>query len=243
MNTEQIKTATSLKLKPNPYLKNPDIARLYQKRAILLMLTRQRMVLGDDVGLGKTLEAIMAFTYMKAAKPETKALVLTEKAALFQWRDEFAWLTQGIRTRVVAAADGVSGVERKRLFRTHNSDVIITTYAMLYKYHEAIREGMQPRWVLIADEPSAFKNEATQLHGKIFEMVNGEGGAVRAYGLTATIVENRLEEAFGVMRVVTPGTLPSRKRFTDEFCITKTVREPIPKSRSQSGSESATRLR
>ena len=96
MKSEEIKSAKRLALKPNPYLVDPMIPFLYQSRMILMMLVRPRLIVGDDIGLGKTLESILAFTHIKAAYPETKLLVLSEKAAYLQWVDEIAWLAPSL---------------------------------------------------------------------------------------------------------------------------------------------------
>jgi len=186
------------------------------------------MILGDDVGLGKTLESIYAYTYIKAAKPETKVLVLTEKSALQQWVDEFDWLTKGIKVKLVNSETHKDPSARARVFRQHGADVIVTTYSMIYDYAKHIGEGMGSRWVLMADEPNYFKNPTTVLHTTMFEMVNQyRGTCARAYGLTATIIENRLDEAFGIMRIVTPGTFPSRKQFEKNYCIMRKVKRNI----------------
>lgn len=224
MDANLIKTAPSLKLKPNPYLRDHTIPWLYQRRASLLMLIRPRMVLGDDVGLGKTLEAIITYAYLKAARPETKALVLTEKVAFRQWVKEFEWLTPKITTKLITSETHPDPVSRVKAMRQNDVDVVVTSYSMVYNYAKHLLEGLQPRWVLFADEPNYFKNTESQLHSKTNLMVNGPGGAVRAYGLTATIVENRLEEAFAILRVICPGTLPSWYEFEKEYCKVRRVR-------------------
>jgi len=57
------------------------------------------------------------------------------------------------------------------------------------------------------------------------EMVNDpDEGVVRAFGLTATIIENRLEEAFGIFRIICPGTFDSNIEFFKRYCIRKTIR-------------------
>lgn len=87
MDESKILKAEKLNLKPNGIFSPPPekTPYLYQKKAGLLMLVRSRMVLGDDVGLGKTLETIMMMSYVKAANPKTKFLVFTERNSLLQW--------------------------------------------------------------------------------------------------------------------------------------------------------------
>lgn len=203
------------------------------------------MILGDDVGLGKTIESIVASTYMKAKRPDTKFLVMTEKAALEQWLAEYETHTKGFRPRIITAETHVDPLRRTTALRLGEYDVLITTYSLAYDYSQYLLEGLGQRWVLFADEPNYFKTVDSMLHRNMYGLVNGdlEGKtyrmerrkrldgkiemiqqyipgvpAARAYGLTATIIENRLEEAFGIMRVVTPGCFPSQKYFQDSFC-------------------------
>lgn len=247
MDAEKIKTAAVLTLKPNPYLKDHTRPFAYQCRAALLMLMRPRMILGDDVGLGKTYESIIHYTYMKAKDPTTKALVFTEKITLSQWADEFADHTNGIKTKIITAETHPDPASRIAAIRLGEYDVLITTYSTAYDYTQYMLEGLGSRWICYADEPNYFKSLDSMLHRNMYGMLNGDiegkpyrveryketkdaknftlkhipiNGKVcaRAYGLTATIIENRLEEAFGIMRVVTPGCFPSKDYFEKNFC-------------------------
>lgn len=216
MDVSAIKAAPSLNLKPNAYFQNTKVPFLYQKKGSLVMLAAKRMVLGDDVGLGKTLEAIVAFSYLKTANPRLKAVVLTEKIALKQWEEQFVWLTPTIKTRIITAITHPDPTNRVAAIRQFTGDVIISTYSIMYKYRKYVLDVMKDGFVLIADEPSYFKNTTSRLHRAMWEVSQQ---AQRAYGLTATIVENRLEEAFAIFRVICPGHIESKIFFEKEFCI------------------------
>jgi SNF2 family DNA or RNA helicase len=90
---------------------------------------------------------------------------------------------------------------------------------MLYKHCEDLKKGLQPRWVFIADEPDIFKSITCIAHKKAFALVNNEGGPCRAYGLTATLVGNRLSEAYGIFRVIMPSLMPNYRVFENMFCV------------------------
>jgi SNF2 family DNA or RNA helicase len=223
MDREQIKKARSLKLRPNGIFTALDKPYLYQKKMSLIMLLAPRMVVGDDVGMGKTLEAILAASYFKAQRPETRFLVVTEGTAVLQWRDEFATLAPHLKTVVITAQLYPDVPQRVRLMRQHEQDVVITTHSLMYDYSKYLREGLGKRWIFFSDEPDLYKNSDTEAHQRAFNMVNAEDGAARAYGLTACIVGNRLEEAFGILRVIAPGTFESHAEFEREYCVIKRV--------------------
>lgn len=216
MTEDEVKTRSVLNLKPNKYFTQVDKPFQYQKRGILMMLLRKDMVLGDDVGLGKTLEAIVHFSYIKSQHPNRRALVLTEKSTLKQWRKEFAWLTPAMKTRIISAELYPERTTRVRAMTNPETDVIITTYSMLYNHWHHLKAGMGPDYVLYADEPNYFKNSHTALHKA---MTNLMATAGRRYGLTATIIENRLEEAWSVFKIIAPHVAGGRIDFEQDYVI------------------------
>jgi len=221
-----IKTAPNITLKPNRYFQLVDVPYHYQRRMILMKLIRPRMINGDDVGLGKTIESVIAFSYMKAARPETRALVMTEKGALRQWVKAVKWLTPGLKARIITAGTHPDPTHRVAAMRAFTGDILITTYSQTYKYRKYILDGMGPRWIFFADEPNYFNNTQTELHRGVFEMVNmSQRRPARAYGMTATIVENRLEEVFGTLRIICPGTFVSQLEFERKYCIMRKLRK------------------
>lgn len=253
MDQKTIRQAKVLNLKPNKYFKDVSWPFLYQKRQTLMNIVTHHQINGDDVGLGKTSEMIIAFSYLKSANPNLKALVFTERNALRQWKKEFAKLCPDIKVKVVTAVSQPDPVERSRLLRQHGVDVIISTYSLAYKYSHHMLAGMGPEWVFIADEPNYFKSTDSLLHQNVYGMTVGDMNgdpfrivrvpgekkgqyeekilsipgckrAQRAYGLTATIIENRLEEAFGIMRIVTPGIFSSYAEFEKNYCVTKKIK-------------------
>lgn len=218
MQAEQIKTAPVLNLKENGVFSDVSIPFLYQKRGGLMMVLRPRMVLGDDVGLGKTLEAILAMSYFKARNPNVKFLVMTESTAYKQWVKELAWLAPDLRAKIITAKTHVDVQSRIQAFRTFDADVMVTSYSMIYDYRKYIKMGMGKEWVYFADEPDLFKNTESAMHIGAQDLVNGPGGPQRAYGLTATILGNRLQEAYAILQVIAPGTFVSILQFEKDYC-------------------------
>lgn len=255
MNVEQIKTAPVLKLKPNGVFVDPEIPYLYQRRAGLIMLTRPRMILGDDVGLGKTLELLLMVSYVKAANPGYKILVMTERVSYRQWLKEAAWLVPALGAKIITADTHPKAADRVKALAQFDQDVLITGYWTLYDYSAPLIQGMGDKWILICDEPNFFKNEDSLMHqqaygafvgdfnGNPFRLIrerDDEGKMqsrmepianakppTRSYGATATVVENRLEEAFGIFRVIAPGTFGSRQQFEKDYCIMKKIKRGL----------------
>lgn len=228
---ERILAGPAPALKPNAYFDEVDYPRGYQRRGILMLAARPRMVLGDDVGLGKTCEAVVALSYLKARDPGLKVLACTEKASLRQWAGEVAARTRGRLTTEIITAEThppilnaagevqVSGKQRKATaFRRMEADITLTTYGMLLRYKEDLPAGLGDHYALVFDEPP-FRN----LTGTAKLCLNLSFDAARVYGLTATPVESRLEEMYGLLRVVWPGFFRSKTEFEDLYCKTEPV--------------------
>ena len=85
-------------LKPSPYLKDSYVndngeeaavvVRNYQKIGVMNLLMVPWTLLGDDTGLGKTLEVLSAIGYVWLKEPEYVPVIITTKSALFQWEAE-----------------------------------------------------------------------------------------------------------------------------------------------------------
>lgn len=64
------------------------VLREYQKQAIHHLTRMPRFLLGDAVGLGKTLDAIVATCWLKERFPDAKLVVVTTKSTTYQWEEE-----------------------------------------------------------------------------------------------------------------------------------------------------------
>lgn len=102
----QIRTRADFSPKPSPYLRRTFTdeygeeqevrVRNYQWQGIFNLLQLERMILGDDTGLGKTLEVLTAIGYVWAVEPDYVPIVVTTKSALFQWAAETGRFMQGM---------------------------------------------------------------------------------------------------------------------------------------------------
>jgi|SRR5688572_3783045 len=133
----------------------PFSLRYYQVQGAYHLLALKRMVLGDDAGTGKTIQAISAFAHMLERNPRTKVVIVTPKSTVRQWAREIRRFSTGIRPIVVETAsskDGVSPLDQRRArYRewlqapTGPDDervVLILNYALLIRDWNA--EGYQP---------------------------------------------------------------------------------------------------
>lgn len=224
MNIADIKTKVGLKLRPNQYLLDPDKVFGYQRRMVLMMLAYPRMVNGDDVGIGKTIESVVHYTYVKTREPNARAIVFTERNALKQWVAEFKLFAPLIKTEIITATTHEDPRARAKALRQCTADVLISTYSTAYNNVDYIIQGRGPNIVLYADEPYYFKNEASKIHHKIRYL---SSHCTRAYGLTATFIENKIEEGMAILQAIAPGQVMPMKEFHTKFCRRQKIRPHV----------------
>jgi len=221
---QTIRTRTDLKLKPTKHLKTTftdfsgnerDLTvRYYQVQGILHLIFMKRFLLGDDTGLGKTLEAIAALCYIWEKDPTRKVLVLTTKSATPQWAKEFSKFTRGVR---VIVAKGTRK-QREAAYVAWRKGSLPTVLIMGYRSAVNDIRKLQDDggYILITDEATAFKNPKTQVHQAVRHMSEM---ADRTWALTATLIKNHLMEGHGIYQVVVPGLFGSSNNFMYYYCI------------------------
>ncbi len=213
-----------LKLKPTKHLKTTFtdfsgnerdlVIRYYQVQGILHLIFMKRFLLGDDTGLGKTLESIAALCYIWEKDPTRKVIVLTTKSATPQWAKEFGKFTTGVR---VIVAKGTRK-NREAAYVAWRRGTIPTVLIMGYRsaVNDIRKLQEDEKYILICDEATAFKNPKTQVHQVVRHMSEM---ADRTWALTATLIKNHLMEGHGIYQVVVPGLFGSANSFMYYFCI------------------------
>ena len=142
----KIRQSQDLKLKPSPYLKKtyideygieqPVHIRNYQASGIMNLCQVQRMCLGDDTGLGKTLEALSAVGYVWLKEPEYVPIIVTKKSSLFQWADEVDKFMKNMETITINGPPFKRHQLYEDFFLGHDPKkkrLLILTYEMLLR--------------------------------------------------------------------------------------------------------------
>lgn len=239
----ELRQRTDLKLKPLKHLKStftgfdgvehPLVIRYYQIQGIIHLVSMKRFLLGDDTGLGKTLESIGALCYLWEVDPNTKAVILTTKSAAAQWVREFGKFTKGVKVILCRGTPGQREQARKLYEQSTGPTVLVMGYRSALQDFRAIQDW--ENFVLVADEATVFKNPKAQIH-QVCRHLSSK--AARVWGLTATMIKNNLMEGFGILQgVVVPGLFQTggkpmtQNQFMLYFCIVRM--QQIPRSNRQ----------
>jgi len=233
---KDIRTRTDLQTRPTPLLKLKFIAldgserevklRYYQVQGVMHLLAMKRFLLGDDTGLGKTLQSIAALCFLWERKPDLKVVILTTKSAVEQWASEFERFTTIPRPLVCRGNPAQRTKIREKFMATEGPAVMVMGYRSAVQDLTEIQEW--GGFILITDEATAYKNQKTQCHQVIRHL---SMRAERHWALTATMIKNELVEGWGIYNALVPGLFGNHNSFLNEYCITRMVK--LPKSNRQ----------
>jgi SNF2 family DNA or RNA helicase len=190
----------------------------YQIRTALRAMgpLRGRALLSDEVGLGKTIEAGLIIKELLTRGMASRFLVLTAPSLVDQWEEELADkfnLATATTNQVVARNDPAA-------FWTSNTGIVASLHTLKQPAHLEI--ARQIKWdVLVVDEAHYLRNRESQA----WQAVNVLPRQFLLL-LTATPVQNSLEELYNLITLLQPGQLPSPKEFRARFLDPKRPRHP-----------------
>lgn len=188
--------------------------RDYQQIAARLMLTRGRLLLADDVGLGKTVTSICAMT-----DPRTRPVVVVTLAHLpKQWAAEIKRFAPALKVHVAKTGDPAE-LMRKRtgqrdIFRAdagEKPDVVILNYHKLARWADVLAGAAY----IVFDECQELRRPESQ---KYYAAKRLSEKAAFCMGLSATPIYNYGDEFHSVVEVISPDSLGSRGEFMTEWC-------------------------
>jgi SNF2 family DNA or RNA helicase len=196
----------------------------YQVKAARAALRRfrGRGLLCDEVGLGKTIEAGLVLKEYILRQMARRVLILTPPALVEQWREELE--TKFRLVGFVSSADP----EFRELGHeawTAFPRVIASLATARRAEHRAVITA-QVYDLVIVDEAHHLKNRATVS----WKLVNN---LQKKYVLllTATPVQNDLEELYNLITILKPGQLQTPRQFRRQFVVQGDPR--LPKNRGR----------
>lgn len=196
----------------------------YQTRAAQIMLRRfrGRGMFCDEVGLGKTIEAGLVIKEYLARNIVQRLMVVTPASLVEQWREELA-VKFGL-TGFVTSADAE--------FRATGADawekfpLLIASLATARRAEHRARLSQIPFDMVVLDEAHHLKNR----NSASWKFVN-ELQRKYILLLTATPVENNLDELYNLITLLKPGQLKTPREFRKQFVVSGDPR--LPKNRGQ----------
>jgi SWI/SNF-related matrix-associated actin-dependent regulator 1 of chromatin subfamily A len=180
----------------------------YQVEGVeFLQRANARAILGDEQGLGKTLEVLALIKlHMKELLP---AVITVPSSVKFQWLHEIinkcgvqGFLTQVIDSGKVLAAPGF--------------DIYITTYDLL-KNEDAFKFVQGDIKLLVLDEAQRIKNHLSGRAKAVQKFVKAMG-IEHIIPMSGTMIKNNAGEYFTSLNLVNSRMFPQYAKFIEQEC-------------------------
>lgn len=190
----------------------------YQIRTALKVIGafRGRALLSDEVGLGKTVEAGLVLKEYLTRGMVQRFLILTTPSLVDQWEEE---LEEKFQIRV-ATTNHASFRSAGPQFWAQNSAVVGSLHTLKLDPHLAVAQTV--KWdMLVIDEAHYLRNRSSQAWQAISALPRQF-----LLLLTATPVQNSLEELYNLVTLLQPGQLPPPAHFRKRFINAERPHEP-----------------
>ena len=176
---------------------------------------RGRVLLADEVGLGKTIEAGMVLKEYLLRGMVDSALVLAPAPLVGQWREELATKFD------IPCATTHDALLRTDPDRFWNQKYLIASLALARRSEHATRLIGRNFDLIIVDEAHHLRDRASQSY-KLVDALNKRFLLL----LSATPVQNDLTELYNVLTLLKPGIFKTLKEFRRDYMTPGKPRRP-----------------
>lgn len=218
---EQKSIRTIIKEENIDYTQYNGTLRDYQTVGVAFMYLSPRSILGDGVGLGKTVEVSALLNYLKNKNEMTRFMIAVENSAWAQVTAELIRFTGLNVVQLPSESSKMAKAVSKLDWRTIDGIVI---------KHSALRSDTLSKWIavnmnddgtckifdtFILDESSVIKNNKTKTY---LYTKNICDICKRVHFLNATTFETNIIDIYNQMDMMYPTLLPKKWRIEKEFC-------------------------
>lgn len=172
------------------------------------------VILADEVGLGKTIEAGIVITQYWAER-KRQILIIAPSSLRQQWQQELRekFLIPSTLLEAKFKDDQLSqGI-------SNNTDVLICSYEFALRHETSLMR----KWdLVICDEAHRLRNFYTGRNKGSDAISHIVRGASKTLLLTATPLQNRLEELYGLVSVFDPTYFYSLDAFRERYIKSRT---------------------
>jgi SNF2 family DNA or RNA helicase len=184
---------------------------------------RGRVLLADEVGLGKTIEACLLLREYLLRGMARRVLILVPAPLVSQWHEE---LSSKFDLDFTVPPRGVVA-DRAEFWMGH--DRVLASLAFVKAKKRAALVAAEPWDLVIVDEAHHCKNRATLN----WQLVNSLQRRFM-FLLSATPVQNNLLELFNLLTLLAPGHLRTESDFKKQYVKRGNPRDPLNRERLRS---------
>lgn len=178
-----------------------------------------RVLLADEVGLGKTIEACLLLREYLLRGMARRVLILVPAPLVSQWHEELE-----SKFDLVFSIPGRTDADNLRFWAT--SERVLTSLAYAKVKKRAALVAAEPWDLVIVDEAHHCKNRAT-LNWQLINSLQRRF----MFLLSATPVQNNLLELYNLLTLLAPGHLQTEADFKKRFVRRGNPRDPLNRER------------
>jgi superfamily II DNA or RNA helicase len=179
----------------------------YQKDIFVDCLAAKRSIIALIPGAGKTALSIGVYEHLWRNNPNFSMFVVSPNTLKTQWAKEIKRFT-GKTAKMLDSQEAIKAWDC--------SGIGIINYQMMTRYiDDLLGEGNRTRRIadmMIVDEVQTVKNADTKTWRAISKLKSDYFLA-----LSGTIIENRLDDLYNVMKIVAPNALGPKWKFDRDF--------------------------
>jgi len=195
-----------------PYIKDEVEYYKHQTEGIRKLARLKSFILGDDMGLGKSLQALTIFAIDVVQSRGDTALVVCPLSLKDNWLDEVEKYTGAI------AAMKLHGTPKKRVEQLETFRDIQGPKILVVNYQQVVSHidflNSLRFHVAIFDEAHTMKNPKAKLTKACLNL-----HSTRSMMLTGTPLLNRVNELWSLLYRIDPKRFKSYWNFTHRFCV------------------------
>ena len=168
---------------------------------------RGRAILADEVGLGKTIEAGLILAELRLRGLADRTLVITPAGLVTQWQEE---LERKFGVPTAPPGREAAGQEAAGLARGPDGDRPVTVASLSAARRDPLKSALtRDAWDLIVVDEAHRVRAPRSASGKLIRELRSRHLLL----LTATPVENRLQDLYEMVSLVAPGLLGTAAQF------------------------------
>ena len=191
---------------PEPYELSREISLYdYQRDILQKMLAAKLAICSMIMGSGKTLLSIAGIKYLCTEN----ILIVCPKSILVQWKNEIKRAI-GLDSIEIASKNAQSFVDAEK------RQIGICTYQTFSRNSDVLSKIKYD--LIIADEIQYVRNNETKTW-TAFKKFKFD----YFWGLSGTVIENRLDDLYNIMEIIAPGLLGVKWKFDFRFKKLKSI--------------------
>lgn len=172
------------------------------------MLRMRSGLLADDMGLGKSLQALTVAAVALHTKEARKILVVVPASLKGNWQDELDIYGEGYTGTIL---DGTPAARSKQL-AAFATDVLIVNYEQVVSHLDELNAMRFD--IAIYDEAHYLKSRKAKRTKACFKI-----NAPRTFLLTGSPILNQVDDLWALLHMIAPGDWPNYWTFINRYAV------------------------